>query len=47
MNPETVLISVVQDNIYDHPSETLLQRLEQFGCEIRRTDLEGTIIIRR
>lgn len=47
VKPETVLISVAQDNKYDHPSETLLQRLEQFGCEVRRTDLEGTIIIRR
>ena len=47
VKPETVLISVAQDNRYDHPSETVLQRLEQFGCEVRRTDLEGTIIIRR
>ena len=47
VNPETVLISVAQDNKYGHPSETVLQRLEQFGCQVRRTDLEGTIIIRR
>ena len=47
VKPETVLISVAQDNKYGHPSETVLQRLEQFGCQVRRTDLEGTIIIRR
>lgn len=47
VTPETVLISVGQDNAYDHPAQSLLQRLENFGCRIYRTDLHGTIVIRR
>lgn len=44
--PKTVLISVGADNGYGHPDQETLQRLEEFGCEILRTDLDGTIIIR-
>ena len=44
--PETVVISVGADNSYGHPSSIVLERLEIYGCEVRRTDLEGTIIIR-
>lgn len=47
VTPETVLISVGQDNIYGHPAPQLLQRLKQFGCSVYRTDLHGTITIRR
>ena len=47
VTPETVLISVAQDNIYGHPAPALLQRLEAFGCTVFRTDLHGTIVIRR
>ncbi len=44
--PKTVLISVEAGNRYGHPEPELLERLEKFGCKVRRTDLEGTIIIR-
>lgn len=44
--PEIAIISVGQDNIYGHPHSGALRRLDWYGCEIRRTDLEGTIIIR-
>lgn len=44
--PETVVISVDEDNRYGHPSEALLQRLQEHGCVVRRTDLEGTIILK-
>lgn len=47
VTPETVLISVGQDNIYGHPAQPLLKRLEAFGCTVYRTDLHGTIVIRR
>lgn len=47
VTPETVLISVSEDNNYGHPDRTLLQRLEERGCTIYRTDLHGTIEIRR
>lgn len=45
--PEIVLISVGEDNVYGHPAPSLLQRLEEFGCQIYRTDKNGTITIRR
>ena len=44
--PETVIISVGADNSYGHPSDAVLDRLETYGCKVRRTDLEGTITIR-
>lgn len=47
VTPETVLISAARNNRYNHPHAGLLQRLEDFGCSVLRTDLQGTIIIRR
>lgn len=44
--PELVLISVGAQNIHGHPDPTLLTKLARIGCTVRRTDLEGTIIIR-
>lgn len=40
--PETVCVSV-GPNSYGHPAPETLERLERYGCEIRRTDLEGSI----
>lgn len=45
LTPETVVISVGA-NSYGHPAEETLARLEKAGCTVRRTDIEGTIIIR-
>ena len=47
VTPETVLISVSKDNNYGHPALDLLQRLEERGCRVYRTDERGTITIRR
>ena len=47
VQPETVLISVKENNFYGHPSDRLLQRLDSFGCTVLRTDRHGTITIRR
>ncbi|MBQ5734407.1 MAG: MBL fold metallo-hydrolase [Lachnospiraceae bacterium] len=46
-SPETVIISVGEDNIYGHPSEDTLARLERSGCVVYRTDQMGTIRYRR
>ncbi len=46
VKPECVVISVGKNNTFGHPAQSLLQRLEEFGCLVRRTDVEGTIIIR-
>lgn len=44
--PRTAVISVGEGNAYGHPSEEVLNRLIQYGCIIRRTDIEGTVILR-
>lgn len=44
--PKIALISVGEGNAYGHPEQEVLERLQAYGCVIRRTDLEGTIIIR-
>lgn len=46
VQPELAVISVGENN-YGHPTQEVLDRLEEAGCTVRRTDLEGTIIIRR
>jgi len=47
VSPETVFISVGEHNAYGHPAQSLLDRLTAFGCEIFRTDQNGTLIFRR
>ena len=46
VQPELAVISVGENN-YGHPTQEVLDRLEEAGCTVRRTDQEGTIIIRR
>lgn len=44
--PEYAVISVGAGNAYGHPSEETIRRCAAFGCKVRRTDLEGTILFR-
>ena len=44
--PDAAIISVGAGNSYGHPTREVLQRLEQAGCAIYRTDLHGTITYR-
>lgn len=43
INPKTSIISVGANNKYDHPSPTLIQKLESVGSRVYRTDKNGTI----
>ncbi|MBR4863960.1 MAG: DNA internalization-related competence protein ComEC/Rec2 [Oscillospiraceae bacterium] len=45
--PEQVAISLRKDNYYGHPDKGLLLRLSFWNIQVRRTDLEGTVIFRR
>jgi competence protein ComEC len=47
VRPEIVCISAGRDNLFGHPAPELLQRLQSYGCTVYRTDLHGTITIRR
>ncbi len=44
VRPKEAVISVGQGNRYGHPTKEALERLEQVGAQIRRTDREGDII---
>lgn len=46
ISPEIAVISV-GENSYGQPAEETLWRLLAFGCQIYRTDQQGTILIRR
>jgi len=45
IRPERAVISVGAKNSYGHPTMETLQRLEQVGAQVSRTDQEGTISI--
>lgn len=47
VEPETVIISVGEDNGYGHPAPEVLERLAAMGCRVYRTDEDGTIVYRR
>lgn len=47
IQPELAVISVGKSNTYGHPAQEVLERLAMAGCTVRRTDTEGTIVIRR
>lgn len=47
VRPETVIISVGENNRYGHPAQELLERLTEFGCTIYRTDRDGSVVVRR
>ena len=47
VRPDTVVISVGKTNPFGHPAAETLLRLHEFGCRILRTDLLGSITIRR
>ncbi len=44
--PEMAVISVGEGNAYGHPTQAVLDRLEMMGCQVWRTDLDGTLIFR-
>lgn len=45
VKPRYAIISVGKDNDYGHPTKKILDRLDEYGCEVHRTDKEGTIIL--
>lgn len=44
--PDLAIISVGEGNRNGHPADEVLERLEEYGCSVLRTDQEGTIIYR-
>lgn len=44
VSPKIAVISVGRNNIFGHPSEEILERLENKNIIVRRTDVEGEIV---
>jgi len=40
------VVSVGEDNIYRHPSEEVMDRLEQTAPVVHRTDRDGALVLR-
>ena len=47
IRPEIALISVGKHNSYGHPDPGTVERLLAAGTEVYRTDLHGTVTVRR
>lgn len=45
VKPETVVISAGLGNPHGHPAPEILERLTEFGADIYRTDLNGTVTV--
>ena len=45
VNPKYAVISVGKDNSYNHPEDTILNKLNANNIKTYRTDIDGTIII--
>lgn len=43
VSPDYAVISVGKDNRYGHPSSIVIDRLQQYGVKVFRTDKQGTI----
>lgn len=44
LQPQYALISCGAMNDYGHPAQKVIRRLRTIGCEIYRTDLDGTVL---
>lgn len=45
VNPSMAIISVGQDNSYNHPHTSVINRLEKSNIKVYRTDLNGNIVL--
>lgn len=46
VQPQIVIISV-GENSYGHPAQEVLNRLAEYNCTVYRTDLQGSVLLRR
>lgn len=43
--PSVAVIQCGKDNSYGHPHKEALERLNKIGCEVLRTDTDGTVVL--
>ena len=46
VQPQLAIIQVGKDNSYGHPHSSVLETLSEYGIDIKRTDLDGDIVLR-
>jgi len=46
VSPEICVISVGRGNSYGHPTDEVVNRIEEYGAELHRTDREGHVVLR-
>lgn len=46
VNPKICLIGVGKNNKFGHPSNRVIERLDDIKCKIYRTDLHGEVELR-
>lgn len=46
VHPQYAIIQVGVNNVYDHPRDVVIKKLEKVGAKIYRTDRDGTIILK-
>lgn len=45
VSPKVAVISLAEDNSYGHPHREILRRLSEYGVEVFRTDMHGSIVL--
>ncbi|MBQ8369590.1 MAG: MBL fold metallo-hydrolase [Clostridia bacterium] len=46
VSPDTAVISCGRNNTYGHPAYEVTERMKEMGITIRRTDYDGTVVLR-
>lgn len=45
VSPKYAVISVGKNNIYDHPNDTIISKLNTYNIDILRTDIQNNITL--
>ena len=46
VSPDAAIISVGRNNRYGHPSSEVIDRFQEFGIPVHRTDISGAVVLR-
>lgn len=46
VKPSYAIISVGKNNLWGHPHEEVIERIEKYNCQVFRTDTDGAVIVK-